>query len=82
MKNGLRYLAPNQKLPFFLTNVADEDVYLIDFSQLLGLHQLGEPPLYKIAKSIENIQKDIHNLSTEFCRRLERDDRLREDDKE
>lgn len=90
MKIGLRYLAPNQKLQFFLTNMNEnfeektkkpfeikltyqnsigktyEDVYLIDFSQLIGLCQLGEPPLYNMAKNIEKIQKDIHNLYTRF----------------
>ena len=45
-----------------------EDVYIIDFSQLIGLSQLGEPPLYKIAKNIDDIRKDIHNLSTGFNR--------------
>ena len=25
---------------------------------------MGEPPLYKIAKNVEEIKKDIHNLST------------------
>jgi len=85
MKNGLRYLAPNQKIQFFLTSMIEnfeektkkpfeirvtyqngmgkkyEDVYVIDFSQLIGLSQLGEPPLYKIAKNIEKIQKDLHH---------------------
>ena len=93
MKNGLGYLAPNQKLQFFLTSMIDnfeektkkpfeikltyqnsigktynKDVYLIDFSQLIGLSQLGEPPLYKIVKNIKNIEKDIHHLSTDFHR--------------
>lgn len=92
MKNGLKYLAPNQKLQFFLTSIVEnfeektkksfeirvtyqnsvgkkyEDVYVIDFSQLIGLSQLGEPSLYKIAKNIEEIQKDIHHLSTGFHR--------------
>lgn len=40
-----------------------KDVYLIDFSHLVGLSQIGEPPLYKIAKNIEEIQKDINQLS-------------------
>ncbi len=88
MKNGLKYLAPNQKLQFFLTieNFEEKtkkpfeirvtyqnsigktykDVYMIDFSQLIGLSQLGEPPLYKIAKNVEEIKKDIHHLSTGF----------------
>ena len=91
MKNGLKYLAPNQKLQFFLTSMIEnfeektkksfeirvtyqnsigktyKDVYTIDFSQLIGLSQLGEePPLYKIAKNVEEIKKDIHHLSTGF----------------
>ncbi|MDK2864886.1 MAG: hypothetical protein PWP37_1078 [Thermotogota bacterium] len=90
MKNGLRYLAPSQKLQFFLTSMIEnfeektkktfeirvtyqnnvgkkyEDVYIIDFSQLIGLSQLGEPPLYKIAKNIEKIQRNIQHLSTGF----------------
>ena len=45
-----------------------EDVYVIDFSQLIGLSQLGEPSLYKIAKNIEKIQEDLHHLSTGFHR--------------
>lgn len=92
MKNGLKYLAPSQKLQFFLTSMVEnfeektqtpfeikvtyqnsvgktyEDVYLIDFSELVGLLQLGEPPLHKIAKNIENIRKDIGHLSTGFHR--------------
>ena len=92
MKNGLRYLAPNQKLQFFLTSMIEnfeektknpfeirvtyqnsvgkkyEDTYMIDFSQLIGLNQLGKPSLYKIAKNIEKIQQDIHHLSTGFHR--------------
>jgi len=43
-----------------------KDVYMIDFSQLIGLSQLGEPPLYKIAKNVEKIKEDIHHLSTGF----------------
>jgi len=91
MKNGLKYLAPNQKLQFFLTSMIEnfeektkkpfeirvtyqnnigktyKDVYMIDFSQLMGLSQLGEkPPLYKIAKNVEEIKEDIHNLSIGF----------------
>jgi len=89
-KNGLKYLAPNQKLQFFLTIMSEnfeektkkpfeirisyqnsigktyKDVYMIDFSQLIGLSQLGEPPLYKIAKNVEEIKKDIHHLSNGF----------------
>jgi len=42
--------------------------FVIDFSELWGLEQLGEPPLHKIAKNIEDIQKDIHHLLTGFHR--------------
>jgi len=90
MKNGVRFIAPNQKIQFFLTSMIEnfeekieksfqvtityknsvgktyEDEYPIDFSQFIGLTQLGEPPLYKIAKNIESIQRDIQHLSTGF----------------
>ena len=49
-----------------------KDVYMIDFSQLMGLSQLGEkPPLYKIAKNVEEIKKDIHHLSTGLIKVIE-----------
>ena len=44
------------------------NTYLIDFSQQSGLTQLGEPPIYTIAKNIEQIQKDINQISTGFAR--------------
>jgi len=92
IKSGLRYLAPNQKLQFFLTSMIEnfeektkkpfkvkvtyqnsmgkkyEDVYVIDFSQLIGLRRLGRPPLYEIAKNIEKIKEDLHLLSIGFRR--------------
>lgn len=92
IKNGVKYLNPNQKIQFFLTNLVEgfdkkvkipftievsyknkfgkkySENFVIDFSELLGLGQLGEPPLHKIAKNIEDIQKDIHHLSTGFHR--------------
>ncbi len=92
MKNGLRYLAPNQKLQFFLTSMIEDfdkkvktpftikvsyknkfgkkysEDLVIDFSELIGLGQLGEPPLHKIAKNMEDIEKDLHHLSTGFHR--------------
>lgn len=40
------------------------NTYLIDFSQMRGLSSFGEPPLYQIAADIEQIKKDIKNLST------------------
>lgn len=41
-----------------------KDNYIIDFSVFRGLNQLGEPDLYKIAKSIEKIEKNIEHLSS------------------
>lgn len=88
IKHGLRYLAPNQKIQFFLTSLTENyeekvknpfeiriiyensihkpysNIYSIDFSQFTGTSQLGEPPLYKISKNIEDIQKNIGYLST------------------
>jgi hypothetical protein len=43
------------------------NTYLIDFSQQSGLSS-GEPPLYRIADDIKQIQRDINNLSTGFKR--------------
>jgi len=92
VKSGLSYLAPSQKLRFFLTSMLEnfeekiskpfevrityqntigkkyKDVYKIDFSQFVGLSKLGEPALYKIAKNIEEIKRDINHLSTGFIK--------------
>jgi len=46
------------------TGKIHKDEYPIEFSSLIGLRQLGEPPLEKIANNIENIKKDFDNLST------------------
>lgn len=40
----------------------------LDFSELEGASQLGTPHLYSIAKSLEKMQKDLHHLSTGFCK--------------
>ena len=45
-----------------------KDTYLLDMSIFKGMQQLGKPDLYSIAKSIENMQKDIHKLSTGFTK--------------
>jgi len=37
-----------------------EDRYCIDLSELIGLRRIGEPPLYKMAKSLEALQADFH----------------------
>ena len=44
------------------------DTYVIDLSYFKGLTQLGEPPLYKIAKSVENMQKNIDHIATGWSR--------------
>lgn len=85
---GIKYLAPNQKMQFFLTSLVENfeektkkpfnikvtydnkvgesytETFTIDFSELVGLGQLGEPPLHKIAKNLEKIQQDIQHIST------------------
>lgn len=45
-----------------------EDVYLIDMSIFKGMNQIGKPDLYSIAKDIEKIQKDFHNISTGYTK--------------
>ena len=89
---GIKYLAPNQKIQFFLTSLTENfeekikkpfkikvvyknkvgdifrETFIIDFSQFEGMSQLGEPPLYKIAKSLDSLQKDVGRLSSGFHR--------------
>ncbi|MBI2101854.1 hypothetical protein HYT53_04565 [Candidatus Woesearchaeota archaeon] len=88
IKNGIKYLAPNQKLQFFLTSLAEnpqekfkssfdikvdykdkddndyKEKFTIDFSELIGLQQLGDPPLHTIAKGIDSIKHDISLLTS------------------
>jgi hypothetical protein len=40
--------------------------HTIDLSELKGIHRIGEPPLLKIAKLIENLQRDIGHLVSGF----------------
>jgi len=40
-----------------------DDDYCIDFSELIGLRRVGEPPLHKMAKSLEALQQDVHLLA-------------------
>lgn len=40
--------------------------HLLDLSELKGMSRIGEPPLLKIAKSIEALQKDLQRLATGF----------------
>ena len=38
----------------------------LNFSQFADFLQLGTPPLHKIARQLENMERDIHNISTGF----------------
>ena len=44
------------------------DSLLVDMSELKGGYQLGKPNAYAIAQSLEELQKDIHHLTTGFHR--------------
>ncbi len=44
------------------------DSFLIDMSIFKGLQQVGKPDLYSIAKDLEKIQKDFHNIATGFLK--------------
>jgi len=38
--------------------------YILDFAELYGIRRVGVPALQEIAKNIEKIQEDIHDLMT------------------
>jgi len=40
-----------------------DDEYCIDFSELIGLRRIGEPPLHRLAKTLESLQEDVHVLA-------------------
>ena len=85
-KNGIKYLAPSQKIQFVCTDMAeDSDVkkglvltigieyknvygkilhgeFPLDFSQYLGIPQLGKPPIYEIEGHLKGIREDLHQL--------------------
>lgn len=93
IQNGLRYLAPNQKLQTFLTNLAEDfkdkcerpfkieityqnalektysDEYIIDFSQQIGLREVGKPAINEIADSIEKIETHFRDYLMQEARR-------------
>jgi len=46
------------------TGVKYKEQAMIDMSELKGVYQLGTPNLYSIAKSLENIQKDISHITS------------------
>jgi hypothetical protein len=44
------------------------ETLVVDMSELKGGYQLGKPNAYAIAQSLEEIQKDIHHITTGFHR--------------
>jgi hypothetical protein len=45
-----------------------QEKFRLDFSEFKGRSQIGKPHLYAIAKHLETIKSDIHNLATGFKR--------------
>jgi hypothetical protein len=41
-----------------------EDEYCIALSELIGLRRVGEPPLHRMANSLEAMRDDVHLLAT------------------
>lgn len=84
---GFKYLAPDQRLQFFLTSMIEDfkkkvetpltikvtyengvgvkfaDTFTLDFSEFVGIMQLGNPPLQKIAQSLEKVESHIDKLT-------------------
>ncbi len=45
-----------------------EEKFRLDFSEFEGQTQIGRPHLYAIAKHLEGIERDLHNVATGFKR--------------
>lgn len=45
-----------------------QENFRIDFSELKGLTQIGRPPLYAMAQTLERIERDLYNALTGFNR--------------
>lgn len=56
-----------------VTNAQYKHDCIVDLSELKGSSRIGEPPLHKIAKHIEKIEKDLHNIATGYGGRLKVD---------
>lgn len=48
------------------TGMSYERQHVIDLSELKGIQRIGEPPLQKIAKSVEKLQQDMQHLASGF----------------
>ena len=51
-----------------VTGVVYDRQHLLDLSELKGISRIGEPPLLKMAKCLEAMQKDLHHVATGFNR--------------
>jgi hypothetical protein len=51
-----------------VTGTKYEHDFILDLSELKGSSSIGEPPLLKIAKHLETIEKDLHSAITGFKR--------------
>lgn len=47
-----------------VTGVKYKHDCVVDLAELKGSSRIGEPPLHKIAKHIEKLEKDVHQLMT------------------
>lgn len=45
-----------------------KETFVLDFSELVGLLQLGEPPIHKIANKLEAMERDLHNIASGWKR--------------
>ena len=45
-------------------NREHERSFSLDFSEGVGASQIGNPPLYEMAKNIKKIQEDLHHITT------------------
>ncbi len=44
------------------------EAYRLDFAEIEGTTRLGTPPLHAIAKALESIQGDVHQIASGFKR--------------
>lgn len=56
-----------------VTDVQYKHDCIVDLSELKGSSRIGEPPLHKIAKHMEKIENDLHNIATGYGGRLKVD---------
>ena len=52
--------------------------FVLDFGEFENLSRIGEPPLQKIASAVDQLQKDVHHLTTGFRKPVVLTERLDE----